>query len=119
MKSNFRFLASALLASFLCSAPSALGQPTVNAKVSDGIFLSQTATTVLVLALGPGDHWGGDGDHGKKGCGDRDRDGRRGGNCSQVPEGGTNFMYLTLAGLCCLATGIFTIRRRTRLPGTN
>ena len=117
MKLNPRFLPSALLTASLCFAPSALGQPTVNAKVSNGIFLSQSATTALVLAFGPGDHWGGDGDHGKKGCGDRD--GRRGGNCSQVPEGGTNFMYLTLAGLCCLATGIFTIRRRTRLPGTN
>lgn len=117
MKSNFRFLASAVLASFLCLAPGALGQPTVSAKVSDGIFLSQTATTVLVFALAQGDHWGGDGEHHKKGCGDRD--GRRGGNCSQVPEGGTTFMYLTLAGFCCLATAIFTIRRRTRLPGTN
>jgi len=120
MKSRPRFLASALLATFLSIAPSALGQPTANARVDGSIFLSQTAATVLVLALGPGDHWGGDGgDKGGKGCGDRDRDRRRGGNCSAVPEGGTTFVYLTPAGLCCLATAIFTIRRRSRLPATN
>jgi len=118
MKSGPQFLASALLATFLSIAPSALGQPTVNARVDGSIFLSQTATAVLVLALGPGDHWGGDGDHRRReGCGGRDS--RRGGNCSAVPEGGSTFVYLTLAVLCCLATAIFTIRRRSRLPATN
>ena len=116
MKSTPKFLALVLLTASLCLAPSAFGRASVNGKVGGSFFLSQTATSALVLTLGPGaDAWG---DRGDKGCGER-RDRRRGGNCSQVPEGGTTFVYLTLAGLCCLATAIFTIRRRARLPETS
>lgn len=111
MMSGPKFSASILLAAFLSFAPSALGQSPVDARVGGTSFLTQTPATVLVLTFGP------NGDYGKRGCGDKDR--RRAGNCTQVPEGGTTFMYLTLAGLCCLATGIFTIRRRNRSLGTN
>jgi len=117
MKSGPRFLVpTVLFVAFLCSTPSALSQSRVNAKVSGGIFRSQTATSVVALAFGPGGtDW--DRDH-RGGCGDRDR--RRGGEaCSHVPEGGTSFEYLALASLCGLAAVIFKFGRRTRLPETN
>ena len=115
MQSGPRFLVpTVLFAAFLCSTPCALSQSRVNAKVSGGIFLSQTATSVVALGFGPGGV-SADLDH-RGGCSERDR---RRGNCSQVPEGGTSFEYLALASLCGLAAVIFKFGRRARLPETN
>lgn len=110
-------LIAALTAALLCFAPSAFAQGTLNRNLG-GAVLSQNSAGLLVLALEPA---GGEHHRVRNGCGDRsgwDRDG--GGNgCNAVPEGGAAFLYLGLAGLCCLAAAIFTIRRREPASETN
>jgi hypothetical protein len=70
--------------------------------------LSQTSVGLLVLALEPdrGDH------NGNNGC-------RHDADCKAVPEGGATVSYLGLAGLCCLAAVVYTIRRRGQISQTN
>ena len=110
-----KFSAVALFAALLCFAPSLLGQGTLNGQVGGGsAVLSQASVGLLVLALGPdrGDH------NGNNGCGGGDSD-RRGYDCKAVPEGGATIAYLGLAGFCCLAAVIYTIRRRGQISQTN
>jgi len=104
-----KFPALALLAALLCFTTGALGQGTFNSKVGGGgATLSQAATGLLVLALGPGE--------GRSGCKDS---GRYSSDCKAVPEGGATIAYLGLAGLCCLAAAVYTIRRRGQISGTH
>jgi hypothetical protein len=122
-----KFSALALFAALLCFAPCALAQGTLNGNHGSAV-LSQTSAGLLVFALGPdgarpGDHNGRNGNNGNgHGCGDGwgwDRDGGGGKGCNAVPEGGATLMYLGLAGLCCLAAAIFTIRQREQASGIN
>ena len=107
-----KFSAVALFAALLCFAPSLLGQGTLNGQVGGGsAVLSQTSPALLLVALEParGDH------NGNNGC--RNSNGR--GDCKAVPEGGATIAYLGLAGFCCLAAVIYTIRRRGQISQTN
>ena len=110
-----KFSALALFASLLCFAPGLRGQGTPNGQVGGGsAVLRQTSVGLLVLALGPdrSDH------KGNNGCGAGDSN-RRGNDCRAVPEGGATIAYLGLAGFCCLAAVIYTIRRRGQISQTN
>jgi hypothetical protein len=105
-----KFSALALFAALLCFAPSLVGQGTLNNsnKVGGSAVLSRTSVGLLVLGLGP--------DRSDKnennGC-------RHDNDCKAVPEGGATIAYLGLAGFCCLAAVIYTIRRRGQISQTN
>jgi hypothetical protein len=104
-----KFSALALLAALLCFAPSLVGQGTLNSKVGGGnAVLNQTSVGLLVLALGPDKS----DNNGNNGC-------RHDADCKAVPEGGATVSYLGLAGLCCLAAVVYTIRRRGQISQTN
>ena len=111
-----KFSALALCAALLCFAPSLVGQRTLNSdsKVGGGsAVLSQTSVGLLVLALGPD----GDDHNWKHGCGEESN--RHDKNCNAVPEGGATVSYLGLAGLCCLAAVVYSVRRRGQISQTN
>ncbi len=126
-RARLSVVAAFAIYTFMGFTPGALGQGTASGKAEGGTialsqtFLNQTPTGLLVLALGPG------ADYGrpqppkpqppKNGCGNQNGgwDQRGGGNCNAVPEGGTTFLYLSLVGLCCVATAIFSIRRQSRV----
>ena len=126
-----RFSALVALAAFLCFASGAFGQSTFHGQVGSGtIVLSQTPAAVIALAFGPGgrgghDHDGGNGNGNHNGngngngCGNQNWGWDQGGGCNQVPEGGTTFAYIALAGLCCLGAAILRIRRQARVSETN
>lgn len=111
---SFRFsisLASAIFILMLGFTPATLAQSTVSGRTgSDSIVLSQTLPGLLVLGphadLRNSDH------HDHDGCAAQGRGQDKSSNCTAVPEGGTAFAYLALVALGCLATGIFTSRRR-------
>jgi hypothetical protein len=111
MKLMPRFSASLVLAALLCFTPSVFGATTLTGNVgAASAVLSQTSASLLVLVLSPSRTT----DHHTNGCTAQGPT-----NCKQVPEGGTTFLYLSLAGLCCIAAAIFRIRRQTRLRQTN
>lgn len=115
MKSTARFSATVVLGTLLCLAASAFGQSSVlGQRASRGSsVMSQTPATLLVLAVGSKpQHL--DNHHGNDGCDSNGRDRMRGGSCHSVPEGGSAFVYLALAGLCCLVPMIFRIPRQAR-----
>ena len=102
-----KFSAFALLAALLCFAPGLVAQGTLNSN-SGSAVLSQTSMGLLVLTLGPerSDK------NGNNGC-------RHDAGCKAVPEGGATVSYLGLAGLCCFAAVVYTIRRRGQISQTN
>jgi hypothetical protein len=108
-----RFSAWLVLAGLLCFVPCALGQGS-----SSTAKMAQAGNGVLNYSI-PGllifNHRVGhvDPDHGSA-CSNQNEDSRAWGgssNCKSVPEGGTTFMYLALAGLCCLGAIAFGSHR--------
>ena len=113
-----RFLVGVAFAALICFAPCALGQGKTEVKPSSA-SVSSTAGHENVLRhdfevarrndggrgnQGGGGWGGGGGNGGGGGWGN-------GGGGVPVPEGGTNLMYLSLAGLCCVGTIAFRARR--------
>jgi len=107
-----KFSALALFAALLCFAPSLLGQGTLNGQAGGGnAVFSQTSMGVLVLAVEPI----GKNNSANNGCSGNSN--RR--DCRAVPEGGATIAYLGLAGFCCFAAVIYTLRRRGQISQTN
>jgi hypothetical protein len=110
-----RFSAWVVLAGLLCFAPSAFGQGSVStAKVAGNSVLNYAVPGFLTFSpvgrVDPGHRDG-------IGCSNQDegRDSRGWGEssaCKSVPEGGTTFMYLSLAGLFCLGAMVLGSRGR-------
>jgi hypothetical protein len=108
-----RFSAWLVFAGLLCSVPCALGQGSMrttrmaqagNSVLNYGLpsFLIVKPRVSQVIP-----------DHGS-GCSNQPQDFRAWGGsskCKSVPEGGTTFMYLALAGLCCLGAMALGSRR--------
>ncbi len=144
MKLLARFSAWVAFAAFLCCAPCAFGQSTVNSKLAgtENHVLNYASSSFLAFALSPsGDHV--DRDHrdrdhggGGDGCGNQGGGGggwggggwddgwgggggNGGGGCTPVPEGGTALMYLSLASLCCLGAMVLRSRRQASMRGTS
>jgi hypothetical protein len=119
MKMVARFSAWVVLAGLLCFAPSALGQGSVSAEVGSGNSVLNYATAGFLTFNSPGrpdpDHKNGSGcsnqGQGRDSVG-RDSRGWGSSACKSVPEGGATFMYLVLAGLCCLGAMALGSRRR-------
>jgi hypothetical protein len=131
MKSVARFSACVVFAGLLCFAPYALGQGSVsnNAAGAGNSVLNYAPASFLTFVLGPG------GDHRVRGRNDNSGCSNQGagrgslalgngawdgsGGCTSVPEGGTAAIYLSLAGLCCLAAILWRSRRQTGVRQTN
>ena len=114
MKMVARFSAWVVFAGLLCFAPSAFGQGSVSTtKVTGNSVLNYAKPSFLTLnslvgGLNP-DH------KDSNGCNNHGWDNRGWGGstvCKSVPEGGTTFMYLSLAGLFCLGAMALGSRRR-------
>jgi hypothetical protein len=105
MSSLSKLSARVVLAASLCSAPLALGQPTVNAVMANShpsIMSSTPVPALSIFALKS---------HDKHECeGDDERDK----HCQPVPEGGAAAMYLLLAGLSCFGALVLRSRRQAR-----
>jgi hypothetical protein len=112
-------VASAMFVFLLCCSPGALGQGSDNRAGGSGMVLSQTSPALFVF--GPQaslrdpdrrsrDNNNDNNNNNKNGCNAQARG--KSNNCTAAPEGGTAFAYLSLVALGCLATGIFTSRRR-------
>jgi hypothetical protein len=120
-RAGFSAITALAIYIFMGFAPGALGQDAIGGNVERGsVALSQTSAGLLVLTLGPGPDRGRvppPPPHPTNGCGNQNRgwDQWGGGNCSAVPEGGTTFLYLSLVGMCCVATAIYRIRRQVRV----
>jgi hypothetical protein len=119
MKSTARFSVLIVFATLFCFAPIALGMSAANANVADSgtFFLSHTSSSLFALTFSSGLEPKGGHHHKRGGC--DNRDGGWDGGCSAVPEGGTAFVYLSLAGLSCLGAAIFWIRRQARPRAVN
>ena len=136
IKSLASFSAWVVFAGLLCFAPCAPGQTSVSANVANagnGV-LNYAAPSFLVFTLSPNNDLKDRQDRrvdrgvgstcGNQGGG-RDSIGRDFGGwgsisgCTSVPEGGTTFMYLSLAGLCCFGAMVLGARRLSRLRETN
>jgi hypothetical protein len=121
MKSMARLSVGIALAALLAFAPCAFGQSTVNVNAASHSVLSHAVPGFLTVVFGGRDGWGGGGDG--KGCGNNGgngwdgggKDGRGGrdggGKCQAVNEGGTNLMYVLLAGVACLGAMFLRSRR--------
>ena len=104
LRAGFSAVAALTIFTFMGFAPRALAQGTVSGPVkSANVALSHVSAGLLVLAPAPGH------DHP---CVNRGRDQR--GGCTAVPEGGTTFLYLLVAGLCCVATAMFAMGRQSQ-----
>jgi hypothetical protein len=122
-----RFSAGIVFAALLCFAPYALGQGRIEVKRSSA-SISSTGGHGEVLRYdfevarrnddgrgnqggdGWGGGWGGGGNGGGGGWGNGGG-GNGGGGGVPVPEGGTDLVYLSLAGLCCAGAMAFRARR--------
>jgi hypothetical protein len=110
-----RFSAWVFFAGLLCFVPCALGQGSVSAKVAHvgSSVLNYAPPSFLILNSGVGRL---DPDHkDSNGCSNQGRDSRGWSGsspCRSVPEGGTTFMYLLLAGVFCLGAIALGSRRR-------
>jgi hypothetical protein len=109
-----RFSAWVVLAGLLCFAPCALGQGSVSAHFATGgsVVLNYAAPSFLIFGppaapFEPYNKYG-------SGCSNQGRDARGWGSgaCKSVPEGGTTFMYLLLAGVFCLGAMALGSRQR-------
>ena len=120
MKMVARFSAWVVFAGLLCFAPSALGQGSVSVRVGAGNSVLNYAIPGFLTFNSHGrsepDHKDGSGCSNQGQGRDsivRDSKGWGGSSaCKSVPEGGATFMYLALAGLCCLAAMALGSRRR-------
>lgn len=119
MKSVARVSAWVAFAAVLCYAPCALGQGTVGKRIpSAGVsLLNHVPASFLVLIVPPiidghGGNFGNGGNNGNGGsCGNQGGapigwvnggwNGGGGGCSTSVPEGGSTWMYLLMAGFCC------------------
>jgi hypothetical protein len=126
MKSVARFSAFAVFAALLCFAPGAFGQGIVNAKATvAGASVVNYAPSFFAFTFGvrDGDHGRRNGNGNGNGCNNQGGGGggwwggnngnNGGGGCVAVPEGGTTFMYLLLAGLACFGAAALRSRRQT------
>ncbi|MGA8273796.1 MAG: hypothetical protein WB919_19695 [Candidatus Sulfotelmatobacter sp.] len=121
MKTKASLSVLVVFGALLCFAPSAFSQSTIKAgAISAGNrVLSNAPAALLTFAFGPGgdpfgNPNGGNGGNGN-GCKQSDSNffgSNRGGNCQAVPEGGTSFVYLAFAGLCCLGAMVYRLRRQ-------
>jgi hypothetical protein len=102
-----RFSAWVVFAGLLCFAPCALGQGSISSEVASvGNSVLNAAPSLLIFGPQSNQH--------NNGCNSQER-GPRGwesSNCKSVPEGGTTFMYLSLAGLFCMGAMALGSRRR-------
>lgn len=112
MKASFS--AWVISAGLLCFAPCAPGQGSIStsrmAQVGNSV-LNHGIPSFLIVQPRVG-HL--NNDHGN-GCSNQIEDSRAWGGsstCKSVPEGGATFMYLALAGLCCLGAIALGSRRR-------
>jgi hypothetical protein len=113
------------LAAVLCCAPIAFGEGTPKASnnhPSPVVLISGTQLQNDRIELGHGGvkgndngwgdgGWGGGGWGGGGWGGGGNGGGGNGGGGVPVPEGGTNLMYLSLAGLSCVGAIVFRARR--------
>jgi hypothetical protein len=145
MKSVARVSAWMAFAALLCCAPCALGQGTVGKSVPNAGFslLNHAPASFLVLAIVPpyidghGSNYGGNNGGGGGSCGNPGGGptgwqnggwngwGNGGGNgggggCStSVPEGGSTWMYLLMAGFCCAGALLFGSKRQDASASAN
>jgi hypothetical protein len=110
-----RFSAWVIFGGLLCFAPCALAQGSVSAKAAyaGNSVLNYAPPGFLTLEspVGRLDPYHKD----SSGCSDQGRDARGWGDssaCKSVPEGGTTFMYLLLAGLFSVGAMALGSRRR-------
>lgn len=109
-----RFSAWVIFGGLLCFAPCALGQGSVSAKAAyaGNSVLNFALPGFLTLECPAGrlDPYHKD----SSGCSNQGRDTRGWGEntCKSVPEGGTTFMYLLLAGLFSVGAMALGLRRR-------
>jgi hypothetical protein len=110
-----RFSAWVIFGGLLCFAPCALGQGSVSAKAAyaRNSVLNYAVPGFLTLEspVGRLDPYHKD----SNSCSNQGRDSRGWGEnstCKSVPEGGTTFMYLSLAGLFCLGAMALGSRQR-------
>jgi hypothetical protein len=108
-----RFSAWVVFAGLLCFVPCALGQGSINttkmARAGNGV-LNFAIPSFLIVQPRVGRV---NNDHGN-GCSNQIEYSRGWGGsstCKSVPEGGATFMYLALAGLCCLGAIALGSRR--------
>jgi hypothetical protein len=132
MRSVARVSAWVAFAAILCYAPCALGQGTVGKRMpSAGVSrLSHAPASFLVLSVVPpiidghGGNFGNNGNGGNS-CGNQGGpigwenggwngwgNGGGGGCSTSVPEGGSTWMYLFLAGFCCAGALFFRSQRQ-------
>jgi len=129
MKTTTRVSAWVVFAALVCFAPCAIGQSTVkvNMTVAGNTILNNAPSAFLTFGPGPGDLLGGDHGNSNKGCNagdggwgwDRRGGDKKGCGGTAVPEGGTSLMYVSLAGLCCLAAMVYRLRRQARVGESN
>jgi hypothetical protein len=136
MKSVARVSAWMVFAAVLCCAPCALGQSTINKRIpSAGVSLfNQAPAGFLITAIAPpsnyghGSNNGGNNGSGGNGCSNQGGpkgwenggwNGGGGGCTTSVPEGGSAWMYLLLAGFCCASGLVLRSQRQDAPVGTN
>jgi hypothetical protein len=129
MKSAARFSGWVVLATLLAFAPCALGQgPNRDNGLAIGnSILTAAPASFLAFSMAPNGHRGAVKDNGggcsssggDRGWGHADRDSQNGGGCLTVPEGGTTFMYLLLAGLFCFGAIALRSRRQAGVSESN
>jgi hypothetical protein len=144
MKSVARVSAWMAFAALLCCAPCALGQGTVGKSVPNAGFslLNQAPASFLVLAIVPpyidghGSNYGGNNGGGGGSCGNpgggptgwqnggwngwgNGGNGGGGGCSTSVPEGGSTWMYLLMAGFCCAGALLFGSKRQDASASAN
>lgn len=138
MKSVARVSAWMAFAAVLSCAPCALGQGTVLKSMSHaGVnLLNHTPASFLVFSIAPpGIYGSGNNNHGNNGSGGNGCsnqgspkgwnggdwnggwNGGGGGCATSVPEGGSTWIYLLLAGFCC-AGGLFLRSQRQNVAAS-
>lgn len=136
MKSASRFSVGMALAALLAFAPGAFAASAGGHAGNAGVgILNQSPAAVLIFAADPGNNIrrgdvvnGNDSCDGNQGWGNDNwgwggggwgSGGNGGGGCSSVPEGGSSYAYLALAGLFCAGAIGFKLRRRTLTQAAN
>jgi hypothetical protein len=134
MKSVARVSAWMVFAAVLCCAPCAFGQGTVSKGTQRaGVSrLNHASASFLVLSIAPiiYGHGSNNGDNGNGGSGCSNQGGPRGwesggwngggsGCATSVPEGGSAWTYLFMAGFCCAGGLLLRWQRQNTSASAN